>query len=196
MACVLFFVAAVFIGVGAVAADSARPQGSHKDNDPSKDAVPTLTVCEALSHGLEYDGKMVRIRGKVGSTSEGAAFLGEDCPGIYVTDGKVWPSGIAWTMPSAHSEFILHPVDFSYDWASSKRLRKKYKQLRKSVPDKCIEFTYTGMFEIWTKAKGRKPYRDGWLEISGFGHLNASPAQLVLKSADDAAAIPNCTGKK
>jgi hypothetical protein len=184
----LLFGAGPFIGI--------QGQNSHKDTAPTKDAVPTLTVCEALTHPLEYDGKMVRIRGHVVSTSESAGFLGEDCPGIYVTDGKVWPSAIAWTMPRAHSEFILHPIDFEYERASDKPVEKKYRHLRKRMPDRCIDLTYTGLFEIWTKAKARKPYRDGWVEIPGFGHQAWAPAQLVLKSADDATPIPNCNGKK
>jgi hypothetical protein len=32
--------------------------------------------------------------------------------------------------------------------------------------------------------------------IPGFGHLNAAPAQLVLKYADDVEEIPNCIKQK
>src|ERR1700694_960013 len=149
-----------------------------------EETVPTLTVCQALSHGLQYDGKIVHIRDQVYGTDEGSWFLGEDCPGIYVTDGKTWPSQIAWTMPTQLT-FILHPVDFSFDWEARKKLESKWEELGKRLPDKCIAVTYTGMFEIWTKETSRKKSGDGFIEIPGFGHLNGAPAQLVLKSADD-----------
>jgi hypothetical protein len=45
-------------------------------NDQTEAAIPTLTVCEALSHASEYDGKMVRIRGPVYGTDEGTWFVG------------------------------------------------------------------------------------------------------------------------
>lgn len=160
-----------------------------------KDPIPTIDVCEALSHPEKYDGKMVHLRDRVYGTMEGAAFVGEGCPGIFVTEGKIWPSGVAWTMPT-NLMFILHPVDFSFDWASSKRLQKKWAKLHKHFPDRCIAFTYTGMFESWSKEKARKTDRGGHVwEFDGFGHLNGAPAQLVLKSADDVAPIPNCKAK-
>ncbi len=169
-------------------------RGSNSQNDET--VIPTLGVCHALSHASEYDGKMVRIRGQMVSTDEGTWFLGEDCPGIFVADGKIWPSSIAWTSPGQR-EFILHPVSFDFDRASLARLDKKWKKLRRQVSDRCIAVTYTGMFEMWSKAKAKKTYPNGTtVEIPGFGHLNGAPTQLVLKSADDVAAIPNCTRQK
>jgi len=169
----------------------ARGQKSEESSATRKDQIPTLTVCEALSKALEYDGKMIQIRDRVVGTDEGTAFLGEACPGILVTDGKVWPSAIAWTMPD-NLDLIIHPVNFSFDWASRKRLQKKWEQIRGQVPAECLAESYTGMFEVWSKAKARKAYRDGWIEIPGFGHLSAAGAQLVLKSADDVTPIPGC----
>jgi len=157
-------------------------------------SVPTLSVCEALSHPGKYDGRIVRIRDQVVGTSEGAAFIGEACPGIFVTDGKVWPSGIAWTMPT--SQPIVHKVDFIFDWESDRRVHKKWAKLKKHFPDRCIVVTYTGMFEGWTEATAKIKDSSGheW-HFSGFGHLNAAPAQLVLKSADDVAVVENCGAK-
>jgi hypothetical protein len=111
--------------------------------------IPTLTVCEALSHASEYNGKIVKIRGQVVATDEGASFLGESCPGIFASEGKVWPSAITWTMPT-RTETILHPVDFFFDSESRKKLEKKWTQLLKGLPDRCIAVSYTGMFESWS----------------------------------------------
>jgi hypothetical protein len=157
--------------------------------------IPTLSACEVLAHASDYDGKLVRIRGPVGATDEGAAFVGEECPGIFVTDSKVWPSAVAWTGPT-NLMFILHPVDFTFDADSRKRIDEKWGDLRKRLPDRCIAVTYTGMFESWSRDKAKKKDPKGTVyEIPGFGHLNEAPAQLVLKSADDVEAIPNCPKK-
>ena len=161
----------------------------------SKGTIPTLTVCEALSHASEYDGRMVQIRDQVFGTEESASFVGDSCPGVLVTDGKVWPSAITLTMPG-QLDTILHPVDFKFDEGSDERLQRKWDHMKDSVGNKCVVMAYTGMFEVFSKAKARKPYRDGWIEFSGFGHLNAAGAQLVLKSADDIVTIPNCHREK
>ena len=150
--------------------------------------MPVLTVCEALGHASEYNGKIVQIRDRVYGSMETAGFSGTDCPGIFVTEHKKWPSEIVWTMPTER-DFILHPVDFSFDWPSRKSLDKKWVKLRKRLPDRCIVATFTGMFESMSHDKATK--RNGWV-IEGFGHLNGAPAQLVLKSADDASPLPNC----
>jgi len=169
-----------------------RAKPVHQDEE----SIPTLTVCEALSHAARYDGKIVRIRDRVVGTSESTSFLGEACPGIFVTDGKVWPSAIAWTMPTATSS-IIHNVNFSFDWESGEKWNKKWSKLNKQFSDQCIAATFTGMFEIWSPSAARKLDSKGnQYELLGFGHLNEKPAQLVLKSADDVIPIPNCKAKK
>jgi hypothetical protein len=168
--------------------------GAFATRETQQQTEPTvLTVCEVLSHASKYDGELVSIRGKTFSTGEAGGFVGEQCPGVLTADGKSWPSVIAWTMPT-DALSIIHPVDFKYDWASDKALDKKYHQLRKRhVPDSCIQYTYTGMFERWAATSSRKTDARGTpYQILGFGHLNGAGAQLVLKSADDATPIPNC----
>jgi hypothetical protein len=171
---------------------TALQQTKIKTVEAQKDKIPTLTVCEVLSRPSKYDGKMVRIRDRVFGTEEGAWFVGESCPGIYVSDFKIWPSSIAWTMPTDLT-FILHKVDFQFDSEASKAIHEKYRALRRRLPDRCLEYTYTGMFESWSKQTAKKTDPKGTqYEIPGFGHLNESPAQLVLKSADDITPSLNC----
>src|SRR5579864_3602792 len=162
----------------------ARGQKNERSAPPKKDKVPTLTVCEALAKPLEYDGKIVQIRDRVVGTDEATTFISDSCPGVLVTDGKVWPSSIVWTMPEK-LDFIIHPVNFTFDWSSQKRLKEKWERVRGQVPDKCFALSYTGMFEVWSKSKARRPIPGGWTEFDGFGHLNGWGAQLVLMSADD-----------
>src|ERR1700733_867786 len=82
---------------------------SGHEHTAHQDPIPTITVCEALAHPMDYDGKMVHMRDDAYSNGEGAAFVGKGCPGIFVTEGKVWPSAVAWTMPTDLMA-ILHPV--------------------------------------------------------------------------------------
>jgi hypothetical protein len=55
----------------------------------SQEKIPTLTVCEALSHASQYDGKLVLTSDRVSGTDEYTAFQGEGCPAVLITDGKV-----------------------------------------------------------------------------------------------------------
>jgi len=152
-----------------------------------------LTVCEILSNPLEYDGQLIRIRDATRGTSEGGWFVGDDCPDVLVTEGHVWPSLISLEVPG--NPFQLHAVDFSYDFASQDRLMPKYKQLKRRVSQDCIEWTYTGVFETRRNWDGPEAKTIDPSRLRGFGHANAAPGQLILKSADDVTAIPNCTAK-
>jgi hypothetical protein len=119
--------------------------------------------------------------------------VGDDCPDVFVTEGHAWPSLISLEVPG--NPVQLHSVDFNYDFASQKRLISKYRRLKQRVSEDCIAWTYTGVFETrknWTGAEAKtiEPSR-----LRGFGHLNAAPGQLILKSANDITAIPNCAPK-
>lgn len=156
-------------------------------------SLPTLTVCEILSNPLQHDGQLIRIRDVTKGTNEGAWFVGNQCPDLLVTEGHAWPSLISLEVPG--NPFQLHPVDFSYDFASQDRLIPKYKQLKRRLSDDCIAWTYTGVFETRKKWDGAEAKTIDPGRLRGFGHLNAAPGQLILKSADDVSAIPNCTSK-
>jgi hypothetical protein len=177
----------------AILGSAVSPKASQQLSSDEK--IPTLTVCEALSHASQYDGKLVLTSDRVSGTDEYTAFQGEGCPAVLITDGKVWPSVIVWTMPE-DSQAIIHRVNFKFDTASQKRLETKWQQMKGTADSKCVALTYTGMFKVWSKAKARKPVRGGWIEFSGFGHLNGSGAQLILTSADDVSIIPDCKVKQ
>jgi hypothetical protein len=163
----------------------------------SNESAPTtiLDVCEVLAHPLQYDGHLITIRGKISATDEGGWLTGDQCPGVFVTDGYVWPSLIALEMPTIPSNLRLHSVDFKYDWQSSKRVDAKYHRLLQSGRKDCIVFTYTGLLETrreWSAAK--IIYPNGTTKISGFGHLNDAPAQLLIRTNEDVSLLPNCRG--
>jgi len=163
-----------------------------------QEAAPSrvLTVCEVLSAPLKYNGRMVTIRARIEGTSEGTWLIGDDCPGVFVTEEHVWSSSIFLGMPTMPAQLRLHQVDFQYDWDSGSRTNAKAEDLRKSVPDRCLMVSFTGMFETrtdWSHAKA--VYPNGTWKYLGFGHQGGSPGQLLIKSEDDVEAVPGCTDK-
>lgn len=155
---------------------------------------PVLSVCEVLSKPLQYDGQLIRIRDVMRGTEEGNWFVGDDCPNAFAVEGHSFPS-LIWPKIPGNPMLQLHPVDFQFSFESERKLEPKYKQLKGRVGEDCIAWTYTGVFETrkdWTGAEAKTidPSR-----LRGFGHANAAPGQLILKSADDVTAIPNCTPK-
>ncbi|HSR09340.1 MAG TPA: hypothetical protein VLM42_19565 [Bryobacteraceae bacterium] len=154
--------------------------------------IPTFTVCEILAQRVEYDGKMVRIRASIFGTDEGVWFVG-DCPGVVSTDGHVWPSTISMQVassemaPSSHD----HPVNFASDYRSEKKLWPKLRRIGRKVPEECVIWTYTGLFEtrdIYPKVT----YPKAPPAYIGFGQASAAPAQLIWKTAEDVNVDPNC----
>jgi hypothetical protein len=162
---------------------------------PVEDPTRTATVCEILSQPLQYDGKVVRIRSRQAGTDEGLWLSGDECPGILATGQHIWPSEIWVQLPS--SPFHLHPIDFQFDAQSQRRVEAKYRELTARAPDRCIVWTYTGLFETrrnWSEA--RAVYANGTSKFVGFGHQGEAPGQIIIKSADDVSVVPNCDGKQ
>lgn len=100
-----------------------------------EDNFPTVTVCDILSQPLQYDGKMVRLRSRMGGTDEGSWFIGDECPGIFVTGKYVWPSVIWFATPADPGPNHIRPIDFEFDSESESRIDAKYKALRRRARD-------------------------------------------------------------
>jgi hypothetical protein len=178
--------AAVAALASAATARGQAPLG--KEADP-----PIVTVCDVLRAPLDYDGHLIKIRGRLSGTDEGTWLADAGCPGALVTDGHVWPSEVWLAAPGWR--FIFHPVDFQFDKKSARRFNRSYNKLRRRLPEQCIVSTLTGLFETrsnWSQFK--RVYPNGTREFTGFGHLGGAPGQLVIKSEDDVAVDPNCNG--
>lgn len=173
--------------IAVVSAEAAQSSGA---------TLLTATVCEVLAQPLKYDGHVIQIIGRVAGTDEGAWLVGDSCPGVFVSsERQVWPSTIFLTTPSATTlgRTRLHSVDFTFDFDSDRKQSQKYKELRRYMADRCIQWTYTGLFETrtdWSKAEVKYP--NGTTRVVGFGHLGEAPAQMILKSADNVSPIPEC----
>ncbi len=147
---------------------------------------PILSVCEALSNRLKYDGQMVRIRAQNTGTTESSNLIGDHCSGSLLTEGYRWDWIISLASPGAGN--TIHPINFRFDEASMRRVFLKYEQLRPQLkPHECLVITVTGLFETheeWTWTRLGTP--------RGFGHLNGAMAQLVARTYDDVEVVPNC----
>jgi len=162
---------------------------------PAAADPPVITVCDALRAGSFYDGRMVRIRGRIDGTTEGTWLVGDDCPGVLVTDQHLWPSWVWLAQPGW--PLVLHPIDFKFDKLSGLHFRRAYRRLAKRTPDRCILSTVTGLFETRTDWLGQKlTYRNGASKYAGFGHLGEAPAQLILRSEDSVEVIPGCAARE
>ena len=156
------------------------------------EATRIVTVCDILSKPLQFKPKMVTIRSQVTGTDEGAWLISSDCPGALITDQHVWPSEIALVAAN-----YRRSVDFQFDEKSQRRADARYKELRVRAPDRCIAFTYTGLFETRTNwSESKAIYADGTFKFMGFGHLSEAPAQLIEKSVDDVSIIANCSTQR
>jgi hypothetical protein len=149
---------------------SARPGWTQNREDVAQDP-PVVTVCDVLRAPLKYDGRLVKIRGRWYGTDEGSWLLGDGCPDVLITDGHVWPAGIALTAPGERG--ILHKIEFAFDEDSEHRFNRAYRRVGKRVPKQCIISTLTGLFETredWSQHKA--VYPNGTSKFIGFGHLD------------------------
>ena len=144
-------------------------------------------MCDLLKDPSKYDGRLVQVRDHTIGTSEGVWFVSQECPGVFVTEGYEWDGLISITYPG---NFDAHPVDFRLNLESRRRLKKKYARVRRQAKPECVEWTLTGLFETRTTWK----HNVNGVPI-GFGHQGQAPAQLIVKSEDDVAAIPNCPSR-
>lgn len=157
---------------------------------------PTLSVCQVLSSPLAFNGKLIRLTGLVVETDEGAFVSGEnDCPRIVRTGNHVWPTLIAITSPSSSAR--LHNPAFGYDKDSERVPFAKYRELKKHFSDKCLVWTFSGMFETredWANAQAHYP--NGSSKYLGFGNQNLAPGQLLRHGVVDVEVSPRCVGQR
>lgn len=164
------------------------PAASAQESPP-----PAITVCQVLLEPLQYDGKLISVKGRSVGTNEGEWLVEDNCPGAVVTGDYVWPSAIATLFPAKGSRVQIHQVDFEFDQRSQRSYNKKYEKLKRRARKECIVSVFTGVFEThhdWSKVK--KIYSDGTYKYFGFGHLSEAPGQLILKSKDDVETLSGC----
>ena len=86
-------------------------------------------------------------------------------------------------------------VDFKYDEEAARRVGAKAQMLAARVPKSCLIYTQTGLFETVKGRNEKITDPNSPARIFGFGHLNGSSAQLIVKSLDDVETQAGCLGK-
>ena len=145
----------------------------------SADEVPILSVCEVLQNRIAFNGKTVVVVGRSSGTFEGT-WLAEDCPTRLNTDGYEWDGLISTTYDASKTAPPPSIRDFKWSQSALKTKLASVKMTTKlrgrGYNDKWVaivgRFETKERFKVWNRPSGQ-PIADG------FGHLNASPAQLI-----------------
>lgn len=138
-----------------------------------------LSVCELFSNIQAYRGKMISVRGVYyfGLRDSG-------CSNHLETQGWVWPTALWVTDSSDRSGVDEQPVEFSTDSASRRELDETEARLLKEIKAKRkrLVVTITGLLR--TREKYVRVDTHYGRIGNGYGHLNAFPAELVIKRVD------------
>lgn len=130
------------------------------------DSVPILTVCEALDKAAEYDGKVVIVVGTATGTSEGS-WIGEDCPGELVIDGRKWGYAIS-TAYLDDGDDPPPPLPKGFRW-DKKALREKLRAVKETTHRWAV---YGRLEAKTTRVEVRGNLR---VTFTGFGHQVVRP---------------------
>lgn len=149
----------------------------------SAEDIPVLTVCEALSNPQGFDGKLVIIVGRLTSTGEGG-WLDEECGQKFAAAGREFGSQISTAY--VVSDFAAAPtLPKGFKW-DKRLLTEKLNLVQRTTKLRVYERTKTS--DEWLAMFGRLETklprqidlgngRTGY--TTGFGHMSASPAQLI-----------------
>ncbi len=132
-----------------------------------------LTVCDVLAKLNTYRGQRISVRGELLSTADGRWLVGRGCRPL-VTDGYRWPQpvSIVLTLPEGASKESVRVEDVD------EGLR------RLAGPDAKTFVTVTGRLDAKEHYE-MAPRGDGKSAPAGYGHLNASPAQILYEDLKD-----------
>ena len=145
-------------------------------------AIPVLTVCESLTDPQRYHGKNVIVVGRFVATEEGT-WLTENC-GLRIKNGVTdfAPSISTSYVPAREAPPPEIPPGFKWDESV---LRPKLQQVMRTTKLEVLpQYNYSdrwvamfGRLETDLPRKVTLGDRTGF--VTGFGHLNGSPGQLI-----------------
>ena len=172
--------------------------GLCEEHRSNKEEPVLLTVCEVLEQRHQYNDKVVVLVGVKASTDEGGWLLDNGCIKRVITQGFAWSNDISlkWA-PTLAPEPLGLALMAQTEFGTKLQLVQQRNSLRQFRHGK-LDFS-----DRWVVAYGRfqsrpdlkppkgKGVRQEW--GNGYGHLNGSPAQLLIKEGsiryikDDAA---------
>ena len=155
-----------------------------------RDAAPIrVDSCDLLRNLPAFNGKMVAATGIIQAPAgrgEGGSWLATpDCPVKIVVKGVEFGSTIEITPPWYPTIFLDHKVEFNWDSKSFGEVSELMHSINARTED--LHATVIGLFEtrVPTESLVRlAPDRPEGIPM-GYGHLNHSPAQIIVKTVTD-----------
>jgi hypothetical protein len=137
-----------------------------------------LTVCKALESALQYDDKLVEVRGQWSGVAGGRLGEAHDCaPNVFF--GQAWPSEIVLENPKYASNLSAPitwiPIDPGAFYFSFKGARAELDRVLGGTKRKGgILVTVVGRFEARAAING-----------AGYGEQGGWPARIIISSIKD-----------
>jgi hypothetical protein len=141
----------------------------------------TLSVCSVIAGLRGYANRIVTVLGQLESGPEQLFLRGEGCQSPFVTEGYTWPSTLLLRYPGGPDTPVPLPFEADSPSIAAFQIALRQARARNELVVGCVQVT--GMIQvredyfITTRPNGQK-------RGHGFGHMNAFPAQLVIKSVD------------
>jgi hypothetical protein len=136
-----------------------------------------LPVCKVLHDLQKYANRDIEIRGEWIHTDHGMFIRGK-CARALSTGDHRWSSAVWLQLPWLETD---EPVDFTADRSALEKAQNEAGELTESSRGRAIYATFAGKLQVRQRLEiGRRQY--GVALGNGFGHLNAYPAQLIVRS--------------
>jgi len=152
---------------------------------------PTFSVCAAIAKRVEYNGRVIEVRGNVVAGGHGIYLQSSGkCADELVTRGIVWPNVINLVVPNNHSPNIDDHAPFELDRRSIDAADKHALKVGYRAGVDVEVATYIGLFLTHLDLEGRvSPGIADALRL-GFGPAGlGAPAQLVIRSIRDVSIV-------
>jgi hypothetical protein len=141
------------------------------------------SVCDALENRKSINHQLITVKGVQIASDEGAWLERNDCRPLAVA-GYDWPTSI-WLELSdkRRKEAGFESTDLEL---SVRRINEKIRYRHYDPKRDRLWLTYVGVFETYDDGLEKHVYVDSSGSRGvGFGHLNRSPAELIVKDVLD-----------
>jgi hypothetical protein len=146
----------------------------------------TIRVCDVLSNLKKYENLEISVRGEWVHTEHGM-YLRQSCGTKLITKAHVWPNSIWIQLPWLERE---DPVNYVIDKRKLSAARERADGiLSRARPGAVVYATFTGKLQA-RESLTAIPRTNGGTMGNGFGHLNAFPAQIVIRSVENISISP------
>ncbi len=160
---------------GELTVDSIESLAVAARPDPRK--LPVIPICELFQDLQAWKGKRIAVRGESADTREGAWIAGS-CPGRFYTGKHRWPVLLTRGVPayfSTETEPLIPRTRATGPAKGEDQLRGRSSLVRSA--------TYVGVLRM------REQYdvacSNGFYFGSGYGHMNAAAAELIVEAEFD-----------